>query len=89
MAVATDKGKARKNETKEGPRTGVGTSGKTNTTPGWPNLHWTGPGREKHIHRGASASSLSLSPACWGALLISLDRRALTPERWIFLLSST
>ena len=43
-------------------RTGVRTSGKTNNTPGWPNLHRTGPGREKHINRGARANSLSLSP---------------------------
>ena len=30
------KGKARENETKEGPRTGVRTSGKTNDAPGCP-----------------------------------------------------
>ena len=61
MAVAkkTRKGKARENRTKEGSRTGVRTSGKTNT-PGWPNLHRTGPGRDKHINRGARASFLSL-----------------------------
>ena len=41
----TRKGKAHKNRTKEGPRTRVRTSGKTNNTPGWPNLHRTGPGR--------------------------------------------
>ena len=42
---------------------------------------------EKNIKRGARASSLS--PTCWGALLFaSLDQRALTPWRWIFLLSS-
>ena len=71
----TRKGKACENETKESPRTtGVGTSGKTNTTPGWPNLHRTGPGSDTHINRGARASSLSLSPARWGALLlVSLD----------------
>ena len=74
------KEKAHENETKEGPRTGVRTSGKTNNTPGWPNLHRTGPGRDKHINRRAKASSFSLSPACWGALLlVSLDQRALTP----------
>ena len=89
MVVGTDKeGKSPRNETKEGPRTGVRTSGKTNNTPGWPNLHRTGPGREKHINRGAEASSLSLSPARWGALLLaSLDRCALKPQRWIFVLS--
>ena len=59
MAVA--KRQRRENRTKEGQRTGVRTSGKTNNTPGWPNLHRTGPGREKHIKRGAKASSLSLS----------------------------
>ena len=64
----TGQGKARKNETKEGPRTRVRTSGKTNNTPGWPNLHRTGPGRDKHINRGAKASSLSLSPLHAGAL---------------------
>ena len=85
----TRKGKARENRTKEGPRTGVRTSGKTKNTPGWPSLHRTGPRRDKHINRGAKASLLSLSPARWGALLLlSLDQRALTPRRWIFLLSS-
>ena len=59
MAVA--KRQRRENRTKEGQRTEVRTSGKTNNTPGWPNLHRTGPGREKHIKRGAKASSLSLS----------------------------
>ena len=67
MAVA--KRQRRENRTKEGRRTGVRTSGKINNTPGWPNLHRTGPGREKHIKRGAKASSLS--PACWGALLFA------------------
>ena len=85
--LQTRQGKARENETKEGQRTGVRTSGKTNNTPGWPNLHRTGPGRDKHINRRAKVSSLS--PAHWGTLfLVSLDRRALTPRRWIFLLSS-
>ena len=80
------KEKAHKNRTKEGPRTRVRATGKTKNTPGWPNLHRTGPGREKH-KSGAKASSLSLTH--WGALLFaSLDRRALTPQRWIFLLPS-
>ena len=61
------------------------TSGKTNNTPGWPNLHKTGPGTEKHIKKKSQSSFLSLSPARWGALLFpSLDQRALTPRRWIF-----
>ena len=63
--------KARENRTKEGPRTGVRTSGKTNNTPGWTSLHRTGPGRDKHINRGAKASSLSLSPLHAGALFSS------------------
>ena len=50
------------------------TSGKTNT-PGWPNLHRTGPGRDKHIKRGPKARSLCLclclSPPHTGALFSS------------------
>ena len=37
-------------------KTRMRTSGKTNNTPGWPNLHGTGPGREKHINRIAKAT---------------------------------
>ena len=72
MVVAKRQGREKpaKNRTKEGPRTGVRTSGKTNNAPGWPNVHRTGPGRDKHINRGAKASSLSLSPGHWGALLL-------------------
>ena len=74
MAVATRQGREKPAKMKKkkvrGPRTGVRTSGKTKNTPGWPNLHRTGPGREKHINRGAKGSSLSLSPAHWGALLL-------------------
>ena len=73
MVVAKRQGRS-----EEGPRTRVKTSGRTNSTPGWPDLHRIGPGREKHIKRGAKASSLSPSPVHWGALLFaSLDRRAL------------
>ena len=89
MAVAKRQGREKPTKIKEDPRTGVRTSGKTNNTPGWPNLHRTGPGRGKHIKRGTKDSSLSLPPMLWGALLFaSLDQRALTPRRWIFLLSS-
>ena len=93
MAVAKRQGREKpvKIEQKKvrGPRTGVRTSGETKSTPDWPNLHRAGPGRNKHINRGAKASFLSLSPTRWGTLLLmSLDRRALTPRRWIFLLSS-
>ena len=61
MAVA--KRQEREKLAKEGPGTRVRTSGKTNNTPGWPNLHRTGPGSEKHINKRAKASSLSLSRA--------------------------
>ena len=64
-------GKARENRTKEGPRTGVRTSGKTNNTPGWPNLHKTGPGTEKHIREAKALFLLSLAGACDGALFSS------------------
>ena len=69
MAVAKRQGREKPTKTEEGPRARVRTSGKTNNTPGWPNLHRTGPGREKHRNRGAKASLLS--PALWGALLVS------------------
>ena len=50
----TKKGKTCENRTKEGPRTGVRTSGKTNSTPGYASLHRAGPGGgEKNIKRGA------------------------------------
>ena len=70
MAVAKRPGgKARENRTKEGLRTGVRTSGKTHSTPGWPNLHRTGPGREKHVNEEPKLSFLSFSPTRWGAPL--------------------
>ena len=47
---------------------GMRISGKTNSTPGWPNLHRTGPGREKHIKSGAKGLSL----AGWLALALAL-----------------
>ena len=50
---------------------GMRTSGKTNSTPGWPNLHRTGPGREKHIKSGAKG--LSLAGAGSGFLPLSLS----------------
>ena len=43
------------------------TSGKTNSTPGRPNLHRTGPGAEKQIKRGAEALFF-LSLRRYGAL---------------------
>ena len=64
MVVAkTRKGKAHENRTKEGPRTRVRTSGRTNSIPGWPSLHRAGPaGRiKKNIKRGAKELGVSLS----------------------------
>ena len=57
MAVAKRqrREKPMKIEQKKVPRTRVRTSSKTNNTPGWPNLHRTGSGRDKHIKRGAKA----------------------------------
>ena len=73
-------GKARGNRTKEGLRTGVRTSGKTNNTPDWPNLHRTGPGKNIYKEEPKLARSLSLLPACRGAhRFVSLDKRALAP----------
>ena len=73
-------------------RTGMRTSGRTALLTK-PNLHRAGPGGRKKHKKGSQRAlslslSLSLSPARWGALLFaSLDPRALTPQRWIFLLS--
>ena len=66
-------GKARESRTKEGPRTGVRTSGKTNT-PGRPNLHKTGPGTETCKKRSQSPLLpflLPLSPPRDGAIFSS------------------
>ena len=54
------------------------TSGKTNSTPGWPNLHRTGPGREKHIKSGAKG--LSLAGAGSGFLPSPSLRLSLSPS---------
>ena len=57
----TKKGKGHKNRTKEGQRTGVRTSGKTNSPPGYPNLQRAGSeGGERHIKRGAKIELGSL-----------------------------
>ena len=78
MAVAKRQGREKPGKIEQkkvrGPRTGVRTSGKTNNTPGWPNLHRTGPGRDKHIKRGAKASFLSLSLSLSHALGHSSSR---------------
>ena len=41
--------KIEKRKVKGSLRTGVRTSGRTNSTPGWPNLHRAGPGGGKDI----------------------------------------
>ena len=66
MAVATRQGRERPTKMKQKKvQGGVRTSGKTNNTPGWPSLHRTGPGRDKHINRGAKlAHSLSSALGC-------------------------
>ena len=66
MAVAKRQGScALKNRTKEGPRTGVRTSGKTNSTPGWPSLYRAGSGgggqtykERSHIGLGGFSSRI-------------------------------
>ena len=62
MAVAKRPGREKPEkigQRKEGPRTRERTSGKTNNTPGWPNLHKTGPGTEKHKRSQSSLRLLS------------------------------
>ena len=55
-------GKSHENRAKEGLRTRVRTSDRTNSTPGQPNLHRESPrGGKKHIERGAKWLGVSLS----------------------------
>ena len=63
MAVAKRQGREKpaKIEQRKVLRTGVRTSGETNNTPGWPNLHRAGPEGEKDIKRGAEGPG-RLSP---------------------------
>ena len=53
MAVKkkTKKGKAHGNKTKEGLRTGVRTSGETNSPPGYPSLHRAGSGEGEKTYK--------------------------------------
>ena len=84
-------GKARENRTKEGPRTGVRTSGKTNNAPAQAQFTQGRP-RDRETYKKRSQSPLLLwlppSPVGWGDLFAFLDGRALTPQRWISLLLS-
>ena len=68
-------GKVHKNRTKEGPRTGVRTSGKTNSTPCQTNLHRTGPrgGEKTYKNRSQRARDLSL-------FFMSLGQHAVMPR---------
>ena len=85
----TRKGKACKYRTKEGPRTRVRTSGRTNSASGQPNLHRQAQGEEKKTYKKRSQRAGGLSPMRRGTLLfVSLGRHALTPRGWIFLLFS-
>ena len=81
--------KQNRGRSKEGLRTRVRTAGRTALLTK-PNLHRAGlGGRKKRKKRSQRALSLSLSLSLWSTLLFgSLDRRALMPQRWIFLLSS-
>ena len=63
-------GKSPESRTKEGPRTRVSTSGRINSTPGWPNLHKAGPGGGKTYKKSQRAEDLSLPHVC--ALCLSL-----------------
>ena len=92
----TRKGKARENRTKEGPRTRVRTSGRKNSTPGWPDLHGAGPRGGQNIKRGAKALGVSLPHAHTHSISLSLSffssgllgGHTLTPQRCVFLLFS-
>ena len=56
VAKRQERGKDHKNRTKEGPRTRVRTSGKTNCTPGWPSLHRAGSGGGETTYKKRSQS---------------------------------
>ena len=64
MVVAKRQGREKPtNRSKEGLRTGGRTSGRTNRTPGWPNLHRAVQGEEKtYKKRSQRAGASSLSP---------------------------
>ena len=92
MAVAKRQGREKPAKIEQKKVRGMRTSGKTNDTPGCPISIGQAQGEINiEIEEPKPALSLSLSPphpARWGALLLSLDRRALRPQRWVFLLSS-
>ena len=60
VAKRQERGKDHENRTKEVSRTRVRISGKTNSTPGWPNLHRAGSGGGEKKHKKRSLSSLHI-----------------------------
>ena len=77
MAVAKRQGGEKPAKTEQrkvrGPRTGVRTSDRTNSTPGWPNLHRAGPGGGKNLKGGALRKhSLSPSPSLYLSVSLPL-----------------
>lgn len=93
MAVAKRQGREKPAKTaKEGPRSGVRTSGGANSTAGCP--AYTGQARgEEKTHEERSQRSWGVSLLCAGVLPNSLlfassGGHALAPRGWIFLLFS-
>ena len=80
MVVAKRKqGKVRENRKKEGPRTRVRTSGKTNSPPGNPVYIGQAQGKEKNIKRGAKIEPGLLFSLCL------LGQPAHMPQGCVFL----
>ena len=71
--LKTRKGKGHENRIKEGPRTGVRTSCRTNSTPGQSNLHSADPEGGKNIKRGVKGPGVCLFPSLVGARSLSLS----------------
>ena len=70
-----DTGKVDKNRTKESPRTRMRISGRTNSTPGWPNLHRTGVRGGKHTYKKRNQTAGGLPRM--RALVLSLSLSSL------------
>ena len=69
MAVAKRPGREKpaKTEQRKVGGLGVRSSGKTNNTPGWPNLHKTGPGTGKHTEEEPKRSLSLSAPRAMGS----------------------